>query len=603
MKPSKINNLRFTILKQNKKLWISISTAVIITIITVSTLVYFSPYPPRQPKNIAIGDYSYAIDYTQYKVNKIMKTTKVPSVAVALIDDQEVIWQSVDGHANDETKTHATLSTIYRVGSITKVFTAIEIMRLFEDGLLDLDSPITDFIPDFSINSRFEDNTSITIRSLLQHHSGLPRNGNLPKWYWDAGVNVLRELTKSLKYSYTAYPVGYRYKYSNVGFDILGYIIEILRGDYFVPYMKENILRAIGMNDSTFLAQDIPLTRTLAVGHVREKRTNLLVNQYDVINLPSGNLYSTIPDMAEFTKFIFRGGFGLEDQLIENTTLQMMFDPLSTTKEDPKSIGLGWHTGLVNNKEKVVYHSGGIQGTHSLIAFLPERKLGIVLIGNSFEFEGAINQFGWQVLELMLEAKQGFELQDAQAKEIVSVSLAQIESYVGNYILDFELTDFFIKSNKLKANAMGTTFKLLPLSESKFKLKHWLIDFGNIEVEFYPGDEIINKFLIINYDDASLDFIPAYPSLDELPASWAKFLGTYDIYPRNESNYAELGPYGQLDLAFTDNILMLGSSYYLQPISDTEIILLSGPFVYETMIVDSLTGNIYWQNDIFKPIV
>ncbi|MHA1532140.1 MAG: serine hydrolase domain-containing protein, partial [Candidatus Heimdallarchaeota archaeon] len=428
-------------MKSPKKFWISISAAVIISIITVSALVYFSPYPPRKPNTITAGDYSYAIDYSQYNVKKIMKTTKVPSIAVALIDDQEVIWQNVDGYANDEAKTPATLNTFYRVGSISKVFTAIEIMRLFDDGLLALDSPLTDYIPDFSINSRFDDNTSITIRSLLQHRSGLPRNGNLPTWYWDAQSNALSELTKSLKYSNVAYPVGYRYKYSNVGFEILGRIVELLRGDFFPTYVKTNLLRAIGMNDSTFLSQDIPQSGTLAVGHSREKRINVPVNQYDIIYMASGNLYSTIPDMAEFTKFIFRGGLGLEDQLIENTTLQMMFDPITTIEEDPKSIGLGWHIGLLNSKEKVVYHSGGIQGTHSLLAFLPERKLGIVLIGNSYEFGGTINQFGWEVLELMLEAKLGAELQEPPTKEVVSISLAQMELYVGTYIIEFELTD------------------------------------------------------------------------------------------------------------------------------------------------------------------
>ncbi|MHA1552442.1 MAG: hypothetical protein ACTSQC_10920, partial [Candidatus Heimdallarchaeaceae archaeon] len=171
------------------------------------------------------------------------------------------------------------------------------------------------------------------------------------------------------------------------------------------------------------------------------------------------------------------------------------------------------------------------------------------------------------------------------------------------YIIEFELTDFFIKRNNLRTNAMRLNFKLLPLSASKFKLKHWLLDFENIEIEFFPGDEIINKFAIINYFDASLEFIPGYPSLTELPASWEIFLGTYDIYPRNESTYADPGPYGQLDLTFTDNVLMLGSSYYLQPKSATEIIVLSGPFAYETMIVDPLTGYIYWQNDIFKPSI
>ncbi len=594
--------MRFNNLKVSKKHWIAIAATFIVLTVSISSVIYFSPYPPIKPKTIHLDDYSYAIDYAQYKVKKIMKTNRVPSIAVALIDDQEIIWQNVEGYADEEEKILANLETYYRVGSISKVFTAIEIMRLFEEGLLDLDSPITDFIPDFAIQNRFGDNSSITIRSLLQHRSGLPRFGILPMWYWDPGTDVLKELTESLKNSHAAYPVGYRFKYSNVGFDILGHIVELLRGNFFAPYMKLNLLNAIGMDGSTFLSQDIPLTKTVAVGYTLEKRKNCPVNQYDIISLPSGNLYSTISDMAEFAKFIFRDGFGKSNQLIDNSTLQMMYEVQSNSTEDPKAMGLGWFTGILKEKEKVVYHSGGIQGTHSLFVFLPERKIGVMLVGNSYEFDGSINQFGWELLELMLETKEGIILPEVPTEEEITISQAQMEHLAGKYVINFDLADIYLKRNTLKVDAMGTSFSMIPLSESRFKLSHWLVDPGNIEIEFHSGDEIIDKFAIINYDGADYTFLPSYPTLTELPSSWGKFLGMYDIYPRNLSIYAGPGPYGQIDLAFTDNVLMLGSNYYLKPISDTEIIVLSGIFAYETMIYDPVTGFIYWQNDIFKPV-
>ena len=588
-------------MKITKKSWIVISAVFLIASVSITTLVYFSPYPPIKPKTIPMGDFGYTIDYANYEIKKIMKQDKVPSIAIALIDDQEVVWQNAEGYANAEEKIEANMETYYRVGSISKVFTAIEIMRLVEDGLLELDTPLIDIISNFSIQNRFNDNTSITIQHLLEHRSGLPRNGNLPTWYWDAGVDILKEIAESLKYSYAAYPVGYRFKYSNAGFDILGHVIELLREELYAFHMKTNLLEAIGMNDSTFLSQDIPSSGTLAVGHSLEKRNSVPVDQHDIISLPSGNLYSTVSDMAEFAKFLFRGGMRNNDQLIENSTLQSMYQIQSSTTRDPKRMGLGWFTGLLKQNEKVVYHSGGIQGTHSLFAFLPERKIGVVLIGNSFVFEQSINQFGWKLLELMLETKEGITYSNPIYNK-VSLTPAQLETFTGKYIIDFSSNNIYLKKDKLKVDALGTTLNLIPMSNSKFKLDHWFVDPGNIDIEFFSGDDLIDKFAMINYFGADYDFLPSYPELTELPPSWEKFLGTYEIYPRNETSYADDGPYGTLELEFNDNMLKLGENYYLKPISDTEILVLSSPFAYETMKVDPLTGNIFWQHDIFKPI-
>ena len=106
-----------------------------------------------------------------------MKQYHLPSVAVALIDDQDVIWQEAYGLENIEEEIPATPDTIYKMYSVAKVFTAIEMMRLVEEGLIDLDAPITDYLPDFSIQSRFPNSDPITVRAVLAHHAGLPRNG------------------------------------------------------------------------------------------------------------------------------------------------------------------------------------------------------------------------------------------------------------------------------------------------------------------------------------------------------------------------------------------------------------------------------------------
>jgi len=186
--------------------------------------------PPRKPAVISPGDYSYTIEYAEYRIPKLMDQKHLPSLAVALVEDQTVIWQETFGLANLEKEQPAESDTVYRLWSVAKVFTAIETLHLVEDGLVELDAPITDYIPGFVIQSRYPDPGQITIRSLLTHRSGLPRNGC--QWI-ELNPNLLADLVTSLEDCYQTYPVGYYYKYSNAGFDLLGYLIEEKRG---VPF-------------------------------------------------------------------------------------------------------------------------------------------------------------------------------------------------------------------------------------------------------------------------------------------------------------------------------------------------------------------------------
>lgn len=558
------------------------------------------PYPPIKPKTISLNDYSYAIDYAEYQVKEIMKKNDLPGISVALIDDQDIIMQNSYGYANLEENILTTPETVYRMGSVAKVFTAIEIMRLYNEGLVDLDAPITDYIPDFSIKSRFQDNTSITIRSLLTHRSGIPRNGNLPYWYFDSGINILRDLVGSLRNSYLAFPTGYRFKYSNVAYNILGRIIELLRPNVFPYYMRDELLREIGMNQSSFLAHDVSPSDDIAVGYYNEKGENHPIELSDIISFASGNLYSSLQDMAEFVRFVFRGGKTGSTQIIANETLQMMFEEHPSTPWDTQTMGLCWFTGKLKNSEKVVFHGGDGDGAHSLVVLLPERKLGVVLIGNSVEFGEPINFFGWEMLEIMLETKYGITLQDDSAYTPISIDSSILANYIGKYVVEYDTLEVYMKgTEKLMVKALGLNLQLIPITESKFRIKHWLLDVGRFEVEFFPGDEIDDKFLIATIENVSSIYAPLYPDEIDITSFGQNFLGEYDIFPRNTSIYFTGETLGRLELKMENGVLMLGSNLILKPISETEIILLSGPFVGETMIYDETTKSIFWGSNIY----
>jgi CubicO group peptidase (beta-lactamase class C family) len=591
-------------------------TLVAIAVIVVGAVVVgilFWPSGPKKPAEIPLGDYSYAIEYTDYRIDKLMQEYGLPSVCVALIDDQSVVYEQAYGLADVEENTPATLDTVYKMGSITKLFTGIEIMQLYEGGFVDLDAPITNYLPDFSINSRLSSSEPITIRSILAHRSGLPRNSILLEWYWESRPDVLETLTTSLADTYQAFPVGYRYHYSNIGYDVLGRIIEVMRGieppsqnsaGGWPYYMKDAILDPIGMNNSAFgsdpLLYGTDSRLNIAMGYYWEDGKNKPFNQYDIIDLASGNMQSTMDDMIKFAQYILRIGDTNEQPIINKDTLWSMFEEQYTKPRDPKTNGLTWFADKKQLGELIVFHSGTNQGFISMIALMPERKLGFIIFSNSARFEDLQNQLTIDIMGLMLETKYGIPTVHVEPAEQVDVSRDTLERYVGKYILNGEIIEVIVSGDQAKAIYQGQKISMVPISQSRFRLSHWLADVEGIELEFFvdsPDDEDI---MIVNMGDCFI--CPRYPDIEEEPASWGELVGKHDIYPRIPSVYSDEVTLGELEIKVKDGVLLTSDNNVLKPISNTEILIVGGIFDGETMICDTHTGTITWQNVIYKPV-
>jgi len=571
---------------------------------------------PQKPDPIPPGDYTYTVDYAEHRIHQLMQQHHLPSVAVALIDDQDTVWQEAFGLANVEKDVPATVGTVYKLWSVAKVFTAIETMRLVEEGLVDLDAPITDYLPDFSIQSRFADSAPITIRSILAHHSGLPRNECHSMTYLPDGRNVLGELVESLKDCHLAFPVGYRYKYINIGPDILGYIIQELRGQSFARYMQDNLLARIGMESSTFLSAGIPAQKDVAVGYEYYKGQYYPRQQGDITSLPRGNLYSTMEDMSAFAKFVFRGGEANGEQIIAPETLRLMFENQYSSRRDPQPMGLGWKTARVLGSELLVWHDGGPgEGIGSLVALLPERKLGVVLFANEVSFEGSVSVAqAIEILELMLETKYGVILPEDETPEPVDLDRSLLDDYVGRYIAFGQAMDVSLSGGQLKAAIQGMKLDLIPVGQTKFRVSHWLlklgladlfqlpIDLRELEIEFLVGDESEEDVLIVNIGDISYEVCPRYPEFTDIPALWKELSGEYELVARLPSGSIGGEIVGRDEIRIEDGVLkMPGVVGPLKPISETEIIILSGSFAGETMVYDPGTGYIYHQWVVYKP--
>lgn len=579
-------------------------------------LIYFiytvwGALPPRKPVNIPLGDYSYATDYVGQKIQWAMKSYHLPSVTAALIDDQDTIWQETPGMANLEENIQAEPDTVYKLWSLAKVFTAIETMRLVEDGLVDLDMPITVYLPNFSIQSRFANSELITIRSILTHRSGLPRN----ECHWiNMSEDALARLAASLSDCYQAYPVGYRYKYSNIGFDLLGYLIEKMMGERFTDILRKHLLLPIGMENSAFLRAQIPSQLMFASGYEYYEGKFYPYEQKDITSFPSGNLYSTIGDMEQFVKFIFRGGKVNNQQLIGSDILEQMFTVQPSSVRDPQQVGLGWKTATVLGAERMVWHDGGPgEGIGSLVALLPERKLGVILFANGTAFEGSVSvPLALDILEVMLKTKYGVSVEGNHPQQVGTLDPSLGMKYAGKYAAFGKVLDIFMQGNQLVGGIQGLTFNLDPLSETTFQPKHWLanlgladllhvpIDLRQMKIEFFSGEKADSDLLIINMGGIFYEICPRYPDFDEIPRLWNDLTGEYDLKARLPSGIVGSDVLGKSSIQVEDGMLLMsGLVGPMLPISETKIVILSGPFAGETMVYETSTGSLIHQNIVF----
>ena len=595
---------------QNRKIRL-ILILILIFLAVIILVVVWQGIKPRKPANIQPGDYSYAIEYSEYRLRKLMEDKHLPSIAFTLIDDQETVWQGAFGMANREAEIPAEVDTVYKLWSVSKVFTAIETMRLVEDGLLDLDASITEYIPSFSIQSRFQDPGTITARSILTHRSGLPRNGC---FFVDFGKDALKDMVASLEKCQMATPVGYRYKYSNIGIDTLGYLIQDNRDDTFPSYMFNNLLQPIGMTDSTFLRENIPSQREIAMGYEYYQGEYYPYEQNDITGSPSGNLYSTIEDMGKFVKFIFRGGAVNGEQIIGTDILNSMFVDQTSNPKDPQMMGLGWKTSNALIGEHLVWHDGGpSEGIGSLVAFLPDRKLGIVLFANGTSFDGSVSvPLALDILKIMLESKFDLTVPDSMEPAIVKMDPANLEKYAGRYIAFGEVLEVLVNKDRLRGRLGGFTFNLEPLGNDEFQPQHWLSDIGlasvlgspidlrQLKIKFLDGDEIAGDFMIIDVGGISHEICPRYPNLESLSFQWKKFIGEFDLVYRLPSGELDNKILGTSTIWVEDDILQMGGVVGpIIPISATEIIIASGPYAGDIMILDPETENISHQSIVF----
>lgn len=359
-------------------------TALLLIVSVGIGLYLLAPHPPRTPKRVA------TVAELESYLQTLTESDDPPGLSLAVVKDGELVYSGAFGLADGVNQINATPDTVYHWWSMTKMATAVSILQLHEQGKLHLDDPVTDYLPYFEVEYPSSDSPPITIRQLLNHSSGLP--DSMPAMMgWihveDESYNQTELLKTQLpNFNRLKFAPGSDNAYSNLGYIVLGVIIENVTGERYESVVVEQVLRPLGMTQTDFIYTD-DLSQHEAVGShpmvhlftpllpffvdmemlVRERvGTRYWFNRFYIDATPPTGLIGPATDAAKLMLALQDGGGLLSADSIE----------LMRTSGGKRP--LGW----AEFGDDWVQHRGGGPGFASIMRLYPNESLGIVIIAN-----------------------------------------------------------------------------------------------------------------------------------------------------------------------------------------------------------------------------
>ena len=367
-----------------------------------------------QPAVPAAPQYAAAAGELDRLITDEVADKRLPALSIVLVDDQQVVRAQGYGFQDRDCKVPATAETVYRVGSVSKLFTDVAVMQLVEEGKLDLDAPLAKYVPEFKPVTK-PDHKAITLRMLMAHRSGLIREPPVGN-YFDPTEPRLETTILSMNGIDVVYPPGEKQKYSNGAIALVGYTLQKTQNEKFEALVQRRVIDPLGMRSSSFAATPA-VRKNLADAvmwtyHGRE----FPAPSFELGEAPAGCMYSTVHDLARFQSCLFAGGKAGGRQLLKPETIAEMFRPQFAKPDEKEGFGLGFHVSELDG-HKQVSHGGAIYGFATQWAVLPAEKLGVVVVCSRDVANPVVNRIAADALRLMLATKAGAPLPKSQRSD------------------------------------------------------------------------------------------------------------------------------------------------------------------------------------------
>jgi CubicO group peptidase (beta-lactamase class C family) len=357
-------------------------------------------------------------------VQATMQEWQVPGLAIAIVKDDNVILSQGFGKRNLATDQEVTSETLFAIASCTKAFTATALGMLVDEGKLDWDTPVRQYLPSFQLYDSFASEHT-TARDLLAHRTGLPRHDMT--WYTDNSTR--EELFARLRYLKPTRVFREAWQYQNLMYMAAGYLLEAICGQRWEKFVRQRILEPLDMDSSNFSTSDSQKTDNYALPYRKIKDEVHEIDFYQDFGgiAPAGAINSSVAEMSQWLLLNLNKGKHGEEQLISEKQLEQISTPQMVLQEPRKytelhyrSYAMGWSTNSYRG-HLMVQHSGGIDGFSSLTTLFPDDKIGIVVLTNlsSCPAHGVVTYHAFEQLLGLSETpwSERYKKEVAEAKE------------------------------------------------------------------------------------------------------------------------------------------------------------------------------------------
>lgn len=461
-----------------------------------------------------------------------------PGISLALTTRDELIAVATTGQADIAAGTAVKPSHLFEFGSIGKSFTAVALLQLRDEGRLDLDTPMSDLLPLFAIQSEY---APITVHHLLTHSSGLSGGNDFTP---DPRFEVWS--TRDL---HAAHAPGEAFHYSNLGYKALGLLLERLEGKPYAEVIRERLLDPLGMHD-TVPVIDNNVRPRLAVGYVAHDgdrpwhpRDPLAPATWLETNTGDGCICSTASDLTIWLRMLMNGGVGPAGRVLSEESFALLTERvIEMGKESGVWYGCGLYTDTREGTE-ILGHTGGMVGYESAMFADVERGIGVVVLVNGTGLRLPIVRYA---LSALAAAQDGAELPPLPEEPDFD-AVENADRIAGTYRSDSRIWEIVASGDRVSLVTDGRRIPLTKLSATSFRAADSALGWTWMQVRF-DGE---NAVALVHGGDVLYRDGVERPAVDPLPEEWRAFTGHYRSHNPWTSDIRVVACEGNLQLLFT----------------------------------------------------
>lgn len=375
-----------------------------------------------------------ALDITlvEARINQAVNEKKIPSMVIAVARDGKIIYEKAFGYADAGNEIKATIHTPYQLASASKPFTATAIMMLYEKGLINIDSPVTKYVPELTLNKADPNFSTPTVRQVLNHTSGLGT-------YFDIGYADENYLFDNFENGWKRYGTiflnpGTVSEYSNLGYGLLDHVIANVSGKTYNSFMASELFKPLQLDD-TYVTTPGSVTGTSA------KKYNADGAELpEVINntTGAGNIYTSVHDLVRFGIFYLKekneGKAILSDSLIGLMYCYKDKNALYTINKNT-FYGLGWYAQPGDGNSPVVWHEGGMPGASSMLKLFPKEEIAVAIITNTYNYPFC-REITDEITKAILPGRKTLPIDEMEAYKYYTADTSFTGNWDGNIIVE-----------------------------------------------------------------------------------------------------------------------------------------------------------------------